>query len=239
MLLRKPITLMAGKPGSRHFGTKPFLADALRSTGKERPLALYLGAANLDDPGFGAALSLIVETAGAHRVLWPKLAGSNENDRAREALAEVDLVFVGGGDVEAGMQVLRDADLVEDLRAAAARGVVFAGMSAGAILLGERWIRWPHEDAADDEAETYECLGIAPCSLDTHGEDEEWRETQAFAAVRARELGREARAYAVPSGGALVIGPDGAMEARGEPVAVFAALPNQKARLEKTLEAIR
>ncbi len=236
-LLRKPTTLMAGKFGSRHFGTKPFLADALRLTGKDKPIALYLGAANGDNREFGMALSRIVKTAGAHKVLWPKLARGKKNGAAREALGEADLVFVGGGDVEAGIRVLRDADLIDDLRAAAKCGVVFAGMSAGAIMLGERWIRWPHESASDDEAETYECLGIAPCSLDTHGENDRWRETQSFAAVRARELGKKARAYAVPSGGALVIGPDGTMRARGEPVPVFAALPNRKANIEETLVA--
>ena len=236
--MRKPTTLMAGKFGSRHFGTQPFLADALRLTGTDKPLALYVGAANGDDRAFGAALARVVKTAGAHKVLWPRLAGrKKDNGQAREALKEVDLVFVGGGDVEAGMRVLLDADLVGDLHAAANRGVVFAAMSAGAIMLGERWIRWPHEDASDDEAETYECLGIAPCSLDTHGEGDDWRETRAFAAVRARELGKKARAYGVPSGGALVIGNDGTMQARRGPVSVFAALPNKKAKIEETLEA--
>ena len=52
-----------------------------------------------------------------------------------------------------------------------------------------------------------------------------------------RELGKKARAYAVPSGGALVIGPDGTVRARGEPVPVFAALPNRKANIEETLVA--
>ena len=73
--MRKPTTLMAGKFGSRHFGTKPFLADALRLTGKDKPIVLYLGAANGDNRDFGTALSRIVKTAGAHKVLWPKLAG--------------------------------------------------------------------------------------------------------------------------------------------------------------------
>ena len=77
-------------------------------------------------------------------------------------------------------------------------------MSAGAIMLGERWIRWPRADASDDEAETYECLGIAPCALDTHGEGDGWAEARSFAAVRARELKRKAKAYGVPSGGALL-----------------------------------
>ena len=170
--------------------------------------------------------------------MWPKLAAApRAGAAARKALERVDFVFVGGGDVEAGMDVLRRAQLVADLRAAAARGVVFAGMSAGAIMLGERWIRWPRADAGDDEAETYECLGIAPCSLDTHGEGDDWREARSFAAVRARELGRKAKAYGVPSGGALVVGSGGKMHARGEPVPVFAALPRRAAKIERTLPA--
>jgi peptidase E len=235
--LRTPTTLIAGKIGSRHFGTKPFLGDAIRVTGKDAPLVLYVGAANGDDHGFGTALSDLLAAAGAHKVIWPKLSGKKATAKARGALEDADVVFVGGGDVEAGMQALREADLVKDFHAAARRGAVFAGMSAGAIMLGERWIRWPHQDAGDDEAETYECLGIAPCSLDTHGESDSWRETRAFAAVRAREVGRKARVYGVPSGGALIVSEDGALYARGEPVTVFAAAPNRKARIEKTLEA--
>ena len=239
MSKRKPTTLIAGKFGSRHFGTKPYLADAVKLTGKDQPVALYIGAASADDRGFGTALSALLKGAGVRKVLWPKLSKGKKKDAtsARTALGEVDLVFVGGGDVEAGVQALRDVGLVDDLHAAADRGIVFAGMSAGAIMLGERWIRWPREGAGDDEAETYECLGIAPCSLDTHGEGDRWQETQSFAAVRARELGKKALAYGVPSGGALLIHCDGSMQARGEAVTVFAALPNRKVKVEKKLKA--
>jgi cyanophycinase-like exopeptidase len=229
---------MAGKFGSRDFGTKPYLAEAFRLTGKEEPLALYVGAASRDDLQFGAALSRILEAAGARRVLWPKLTGrKKEARRAREALAQADLVFVGGGDVEAGIHALRDVDLVGPLHAAANRGVVLAGMSAGAIMLGERWIRWPHAGAGDDEAETYECLGLVPCTVDTHGEDDDWREARSFVAVRARELGKKAKAYGVPSGGAFVLNDDGTMRALGAPVVVLAALPKRQAAIERTLEA--
>jgi cyanophycinase-like exopeptidase len=231
---------MAGKFGSRDFGTKPYLAAAFRSTGKDEPLALYVGAASRDDLQFGSALSRILEAAGAHKVLWPKLTrGKKHSDEARVALAEADLVFVGGGDVEAGIDALRDADLVAPLHAAANRGVVLAGMSAGAIMLGERWIRWPHAGAGDNEAETYECLGLVPCTVDTHGEGDDWREARSFAVVRARELGKKAKAYGVPSGGALVLNHDGTMRALGAPVVVFAALPNRGATIERTMEATK
>jgi len=236
--LRKPTTLIAGKFGSRHFGTKPYLADAVRLTSRDKPVALYIGAASGDDRGFGTALSALLKSAGIGKVVWPKLSKGKKTDAsaARTALDDADLVFVGGGDVEAGVDAVRDAGLVDRLHAAAKRGVVFVGMSAGAIMLGERWIRWPRETAGDDEAETYECLGIAPCSLDTHGEGDGWNETQSFAAVRARELGKKARAYGVPSGAALVIDAGGTFQARGDAVTVFAALPNRKAKIEKQLE---
>jgi peptidase E len=236
--LRKPVTLIGGQFGSRHFGTQPYLQAAVRSTRKEAPRALYIGAASGDDESFGTALCALIAAAGAGDVAWPKLATSRRDwGTARKALARVDFVFVGGGDVEAGMNVMRRAKLVVDLHDAAARGVVFAGMSAGAIMLGKRWVRWPRPDAGDDEAETFECLGVAPCSLDTHGEGDEWRETRSFAAVRARELGRKARTYGVPSGGALIVSSSGKMQARGQPVPVFAALPGKHAKLEGTLAA--
>jgi len=234
--LRKPVTLIAGQFGSRHFGTQPYLQAAVASTRKKAPTALYIGAANGDDDTFGTALCGLVTAAGAKDVVWPKLAAGRSSAAAtRKALEHVDFVFVGGGDVEAGMAVLRRTKLVADLHAAAARGVVFAGMSAGAIMLGERWVRWPRADAGDDEAETYECLGVAPCSLDTHGEGDEWRETLSFVAVRAREVGRKAKAYGVPSGGALIAGSGGKMQARGQGVPVFAALPSGGAKIERTL----
>jgi peptidase E len=229
------VTLIAGKFGSRHFGTRPYLGEALQLTRKERPLALYFGAANRDDRRFGTDLTIALAAAGAGKVLWPKIAKRRDRAAARAALRRVDFVLIGGGDVEAGMAALVAAELVEPLREAATRGVVFAGLSAGAIMLGQRWVRWPHPDASDDEAETYECLGLAPCSLDTHGESDGWQEARSFASVRARELGRRARVYGVPSGAALVATAAGKLTARGEAVNVFGATPRRRAKAEKPL----
>lgn len=236
--MRKPVTLIGGQFRSPHFGTRPYLEGAVALARKEAPTALYLGAANGDDHSFGTGLCGLIAAAGVADVIWPKLAKRQRDEAAaRDALARVDFVFVGGGDVEAGMDVLRRAQLVADIRAAADRGVVFAGMSAGAIMLGERWIRWPRADAGDAEAETYECLGVAPCALDCHGEADGWTEARSFAAVRARELKRKAKVYGVPSGGALIARSGGKMMARGEPVPVFAAPPRGTAVVERTLAA--
>jgi peptidase E len=227
--MQKSTTLMAGKFGSRNFGTKPYLRDAFLRTGAAKPQALYIGAASGDNRGFGTMLITMLKLSGASKVHWPKLAGKKkEGALARELLEKIDLVFIGGGDVEVGMAHMRESELVEPIHAAQARGVVFTAMSAGAIMLGERWIRWPGEEASDDDAETYPCLGVVPFSLDTHGEADGWTETQSFAAVRARETKAVAHVYGIPSGGALVV-ESGKPQAHGVPAQVFSASPGKKA----------
>jgi hypothetical protein len=78
-------------------------------------------------------------------------------------------------------------------------------------------------------------LGVARCSLDTHGEGDDWAETRTFVAVRARESKRKARAYGVPTGGALVVSAGGTIAACGRPVPVFVAAPHKEATIETTL----
>ena len=221
---------MAGKFRSRNFGTKPYLREALLRTGAAKPEVLYIGAASDDDRGFGMMLTTLTKLTGAHKVHWPKLAGKKkEGALTRELLEKVHLVFLGGGDVEVGMAHLQENDVVKALHAAHARGVVFTAMSAGAIMLGERWVKWPTEESSDDDAHTYECLGIVPFSLDTHGEDDGWHETQVFAQVRARETKAVAHAYGIPSGGALLV-ENGKPIAQGIPSQVFSAQPGKSAK---------
>jgi len=228
--MQKPTTLMAGKFRSRNFGTKPYLHEALLRTGAAKPEVLYIGAASDDNRGFGAMLTTMLKLSGAHKVHWPKLSGNKkEAAKARELLASVDLVFFGGGDVEGGMSHLQENDVVSAIHAAHQRGVVFIAMSAGAIMLGQRWVKWPTEDASDDDAHTYECLGVVPFSLDTHGEDDGWHETQVFAQVHARETQAVAHAYGIPSGGALLVA-DGKPFAQGIPAQVFSAQPGKRAK---------
>ena len=139
-------------------------------------------------------------------------------------------MFVGGGDVEEGMRLLYENDIADALREAHGRGAAFAAMSAGAIMLGERWIRWPHADAGDEHAETFPCLGIVNFSVDTHAEGDDWIETKAFVEVRTRETGKAQTAYGIPSGGALLVSGDAAPHALGVPAVRFEAKPNARAR---------
>ena len=46
-------------------------------------------------------------------------------------------------------------------------------------MLARRWIGWEDDDD-DASASLFPCLGIAPVSCDTHGEEEDWDELRAL-----------------------------------------------------------
>jgi hypothetical protein len=106
------------------------------------------------------------------------------------------------------MRRLEERELCEVLRQKHAAGAPFLGVSAGAILLAQRWIRW--EDPEDDgSAALFDCLGIAPLLCDCHGEEDAWTELEAL----LRLAGEGSLGHGIRSGAALRV-------AGGEPEVV-------------------
>ena len=70
-------------------------------------------------------------------------------DKARSILERADTIFVSGGDVEEGMQVLEERGMLPFLRDLRSLGKPFFGLSAGSIMLAREWIVWddPNDDA--------------------------------------------------------------------------------------------
>src|SRR5579862_9668752 len=66
-------------------------------------------------------------------------------DEARAIVAAADLVFVSGGDPVLGAELLARAGADAWIRDARARGASCMGGSAGAIVLGAYWARWPDQ----------------------------------------------------------------------------------------------
>ena len=75
-------------------------------------------------------------------------------------LADADVVFISGGDVERGMQLIAERDLGGYFHELARGGKIFEAVSAGSIMLGEHWVRFP--DGDDHKAEVFDCMGIVP-----------------------------------------------------------------------------
>ena len=206
----KPVYLLAGSPGSRKKGA-PLFQAALREIGKPSPSVGYVGTASDDNIWFFRMIGRELKNAGAGSVnriiITPHKA---DLGKARDILAAADIVFISGGDVERGMEVLQEKGMVDFLFQLYQQGKPFFGVSAGSIMLAKEWIRWrdPDDDAT---AEVFPCLGLAPVICDTHAEEDDWQELKALLALKQDNV----KGYGIPSGAAIKVFHDGKIEALG------------------------
>ena len=212
------IYLLAGGGGWRTRKTPdPLLQRVFAAACARPPVIAYVGSASGDNRDFFSWLSVLFKGAGARAVrLVPTATPGADAGGARRVLRDSDLVFISGGDVEEGMRILAERRLVPFLRELHQAGKPFFGLSAGSIMLSRAWVRWQDPDD-DGTAGVFDCLGLAPILCDTHAEEDDWEELHAL--LRLRPDGT--LGYGIPSGGALVISPDGAVEAAGSPVPCF------------------
>lgn len=199
------IHLIGGGPGAI-MATRKLLKDAIKGLGKKKSVLAYVGAASNDNLGFQKMLSGFFLGTGA-RLEAVKLARKNASvATAKGVLDECDAVFMSGGDVEHGMNVLHERGVADHLRGLARAGKPFIGISAGSIMTGQAWVRFPDDD--DTKAELFPCLGIAPVHMDAHSEDDGWSELRVLVKLLARS-DADAVAYGVPSRGCLQVELDG------------------------------
>ena len=207
--MKQSITLVGGGPGAilalrRHF------KSALSGVASKRPLVAYVGAASNDNAGFFTMIrtAACVGTS-APRMKMAKLASPRASaSEARALLEECDLVFVSGGDVEHGMNVLRDRDMVKPLRALAAAGKPMFGISAGSLMLARDWVSFPVGDEANPML--FPCLGIAPLHADAHSEEDDWAELRVLVDLLRRRGDAEPLGYGLTRKGGVHVEIDGA-----------------------------
>jgi len=224
--------LLAGSPGApRARGPDPLIQAAIGHAGVPRPRIAYVGAASGDNRVFLRFIGALLKRAGAGEVDLAPLCGKRGSlERARPVLENADLVFVSGGDVEAGMKVLEQTGAASFLRRLHRAGRPFFGISAGSIMLARKWVRWP--DPQDDAtAQLFPCLGFAPVLCDTHGEGDDWTELRALLSLcPAGTTG-----YGIVSGSALVVRGRAGVTAMGGEVHVFRRRRDEVARLKSLL----
>jgi cyanophycinase len=228
--------LLAGGRGTPHpRGPDPLLQEVMRRTGVRRPRVAWVGAACGDEPAARRAAARALQSCGAAEVLLAPLCGRRADPAtARDVLGAADLAFLSGGDVAEGMRVLKERRMLGFLRGLFAAGKPFAGISAGSIMLGRRWVHWsdPHDEGS---ASLFPCLGLARLLCDTHGEREEWAELHAALALSPAG----ATGYGIASGAALVVEADGSLAALGGEVHVYRKRRAVVGRLESLLPPAR
>ena len=219
------IFLFAGGRDSRRRGADPLLVRAFSLIGLESPTVAYVGAASNDNRIFFMWIAGMLKKAGAGSVSLAALASRRADQaKARSLLERSDVIFVSGGDVELGMNVLERTGVADVLQELQRAGKPFIGASAGSIMLAKSWVRWP-DQGNDAAAETFPCLAMAPLLCDTHAEKEDWEELKALLRLSAPASG-----YGIPMGAALRVRADGSLSALGKPVPCFKF---QEGRLER------
>ena len=198
----RSLYLLAGNPGARKLrGADPVIKAAMESTGVTKPKVAYVGAASGDNAAFFLFIGGLLRRSGAGSVTLAPLCGRRGSlERALPVLEEADVVFVSGGDVEAGMDVLQEKRVLPHLARLHKAGKPFFGVSAGSIMLARQWVRWstPEDDST---AEVFPCLGFAPVLCDTHGEGDGWGELKALLAL----CPSGSTGYGIVSGSAIVV----------------------------------
>ncbi|HYH78844.1 MAG TPA: Type 1 glutamine amidotransferase-like domain-containing protein [Longimicrobium sp.] len=194
---------------SSHLG-RPLLAPAVDAVASPEPRAAYVGAANGDQPEYFSIFEGAMDVIGVRdrRMI---LSGYAAADRAY--LRSADIIVLAGGDVGAGLRVLRATGMDDDLDERHREGAVLVGVSAGAVHLGA--MGWLGDDPA--EGELVGALGIVPYSVDAHDEAGGWKRLrQLVARSLPGSLG-----IGVLTGGGIVHHPDGAVEPVGRGAVEF------------------
>ncbi len=207
----KPVFLFAGGRPRNAQTLNPLFREVFRESGKTSPTIAYVGAASDDSKAFFLMMATFLKGAGSGKIRHAVISSDKADlKKARDIINSANIVYISGGDVERGIQVLHEKNMTDFLIELYQQGRPFFGISAGSIMLAKEWIRWrdPDDDAT---AEVFPCLGIAPVICDTHGEQDGWEELQALLKLEKDSV----KGYGIVSGAAIKVFPDGRIEAMG------------------------
>lgn len=211
MSSKKPIYLLSGRMPRRKGVADPILQAVFRESGDAAPTIAYIGTANGDNTDFFNRMASTFIEEGAYRVDHVLISPDGADiEAAKGILRSADIVFLSGGDVDLGVSMLQEKNMVDFLLGLYEEGKPFFGSSAGAIMLAKEWVRW--RDPSDNSStELFPCLGLAPIICDTHDEDGGWQELKAALQLeKVNTIG-----YGIVTGTAIRVLPTGEVEAWG------------------------
>lgn len=233
---RQPVYLLAGGRGKGILSTFDIVKNILHDTGKIKPVVAYVGVASLRDNWLFYIIIAFLIRMQCRCVIRRAVISSPKADlkKARKILNEADAVFFSGGDVEAGIKILREKDMLDFFHDLAQRQLVFFGISAGSILMSKEWILW-NDPQDDSTVEIFPCLGLVPVICDTHAENDNWVELKTL--LKLEKPGTVG--YGLTSGSCLKVFPEGRIEVEEGIVARFKTVNGQVERQADLVSAER
>jgi peptidase E len=212
--MKKPVFLLAGGRPRGSDTTNQLIRTVLDESGKDSPSIAYTGTASGDDSNFFTRMTGMLKMSGAGTITHAVIASENADlNKARDILQAADIIFIGGGDVDGGMRVLREKNMLGFLEGLYEQEKVFFGTSAGAIMLAKEWVRWIDPDDTAS-TELFPCLNFAPVICDCHDEEGGWQEL--MAALELKEI--DTIGYGLSSGTGIKVFANGKVEALAKPV---------------------
>lgn len=175
--------------GEMRFGeTRAIDEYIVRLAGKPAPRALFIPTASGDHTGYIDVFTQAYAALG-YAVDVLRLYGLRADvpDAISAKFAAADLVYVGGGDTEMMMAKWRARGVDEHLRAAWERGVVLAGLSAGALC----WAAGGMTDRPVDDdliPAWVEGMNLLPYALGVHYDEPYWQQLDRFAAAQDKPV---------------------------------------------------
>lgn len=228
---KKVFLLAGGRNSSETLLT--LLGIVFRENRMSSPTIAYVGTANGDDEGFFKRIAEPLRAAGANRVNHALISSDRADlEKAQDVLNSADIIFISGGDVYKGINMLKEKRIIGFMRRLYEEGKPFFGISAGSIMLAKNWVHWNNPDD-DMTAELFPCLGFAPIICDTHGEQDDWEELKI--ALSLATDGQ--KGYGIVSGTAIKVYPDSNVEALGGAAHQFIRREGKVVRLPGILAA--
>ncbi|OWR29899.1 peptidase E [Saccharibacillus sp. O23] len=155
----------------------------LEQSSAERPKVCFLGTASGDAPGYIERFYEAFRTLPcepSHLSLFKLPEGD-----LKAYMLEQDVIYVGGGNTRSMLALWREWGMDEMLREAYERGVVLAGLSAGAIC----WFEEGVTDSVTGQLGAIRALGLLPGSHCPHYDGEAERRPGYRGLLQSGEIG--------------------------------------------------
>ena len=124
--------------GTTAYETKEIDEEIVKMAEKENPKLLFIGLASSFADSYYDYVKNIYKELGCTPVYLKKKNVTKNPDIVKNKIEEADIIYIGGGDTIKLMDTVKEYKIDELLIAAAKRGCVIAGISAGAILLSNK-----------------------------------------------------------------------------------------------------
>lgn len=175
------------------------------------PSAAYIGASNGDRAEFYEIFEAAMDVLG---VTDRRMVASSFDPDDQAFLERAHLIILAGGDVHLGWNTFETTGMKDVILGRHAKGAVLVGVSAGAVQLGRHGIIEAPETSGTGLLDVFD---LAPMIIDAHDERSDW----ARLSRAIRMLEGSVPGLGIPTGGGVIVHPDGAIEPLRHPAHRF------------------